>query len=207
MSGFRCWIFMHLAKKRQVLLHTLIALLPWSHAGKENISSDKYTSMKLCFLVSPLLTRYFRPLTSGLLAGLGSCVLREFSKVGQLPPCESHFCHFFLLGFNLSKACTWLWVFFYLPAPSISGTKQRWIIRYLLFSPHVCFAPVGLCWKYACTDMDWGCWTCLQYALADVLEYCSTWNREAPAKFTIDLLPTSPPRLGRGGWVLKNGLT
>lgn len=41
-------------------------------------------------------------------------------------------------------------------------------------------------------------WTCLQYALADVLEYCRTWNREAPAKFTIDLLSTNPPRLGRG---------
>lgn len=68
---------MHLATKRRSRLHMLIMPLPWTHAGKGSKCTDKYTSKKLCFLFSPLLNPYFHPLTSGLLAGHGSCELGD----------------------------------------------------------------------------------------------------------------------------------
>lgn len=113
--------------------------------------------MKLCFLFSPLLIRYFRPLTSGLLAEHSSCVLlrerREFSKVGQLLPCESDHCNFFAeLCFNLFKACTWLWVIYACCLGQWHQTEVHNKIFTIFTCMCVCFAPVRLMLKI-CADI------------------------------------------------------
>lgn len=167
-------------QKRQVLLHTLITLLPFTHARKENTSSDIYTSMKLCCLFSHLC--YFHPLTSGLLAGHGSCVLlhewKEFSKVGQLPPCESDHCFFVELCFNLFKACMWLWVIYvcYLSQWLQTEVHNEMFTIFTYVCVYVCFAPVGLMLKI-CINI----WTVELNMFADkstaaenVLEYWRT---------------------------------
>lgn len=159
--------------------------------------------MKLCFLFSPLLIRYFRPLTSGRLAGHGSCVLfcewREFSKVGQLLPCESDHCNFLL-------SCVLIYSKFgcgcglYMPVTSVSGTKRG---AQRDFHLRVCVLHRSdFCWKYAQISGLWN-WTCLQIkytAAENVLEYWRTWKcREATtSNFTPDMLPITRPRLGGG---------
>lgn len=154
---------------------------PWTHAGKENKSTDKYTSMKLSFLLSLFLIRYFRPLTSGLLAAHSSCVLlrerREFWKVGQLPPCEPDPWHFFTeLTSNLF-------------------TKQR-----CTTCVYVCFKPVGLMlkiWHLDC-GAEW-------VGRSNVLRLKRSWRtwrcREAPVNFGPDMLPATPPKAGERGLV------
>lgn len=123
---------------------------------------------------------------------------------GAAPAVWIWFLQLCLLGCVLIffKACTWLWFFLYMPAPSISGTKQRWTMRYSLFSPVCACAYVlhqlDLCWKYAQTAEHVCRWNILQLKMTSSPAGPGVGRPQPTLLLICSQQPPPPPAQGWG---------
>lgn len=177
MSEFRCCIFVHLAAKRQILLHALIAPLPWTHAGKENKSADKYTLMKLCF--SFLLFSFATSAPSHLdywqnaVPVCWSVSGGEFLEGGAAPAVwDWSLQHFCWVGFSLFSIC----LFLQSATLVFTNLSSSWFCKYSLF-----LSVPGCMYVLQRQDRSETCLQIQNTAAEHLLGYWRTWSLEDAA--------------------------
>lgn len=179
---------MHLATKRRSRLHMLIMPLPWTHAGKGSECTDKYTSKKLCFLFSPLLNPDVRPLTSGLLAGHGSCelgggVVRRWGNSRRVNLIIATFLLSWVPLFSKHEHRCGLYVRLLLLTGKLKNIEPELSLKNI-YCFYLCRFVCMFCNSrtYIKKNMHkcwWWCWTCLYY--------CWLLEDLTPAPFTSDM--------------------
>lgn len=192
MSGFRCWIFMHLATRGKSS-YTLYCFPKLTQRRSTHPQTHIHEIMLHLFSSSRSLLPPPHIWTIGRTRFLCAATwAREFSKVGQLPPCESDHCSFFFfaeLCFNPFKAC----MYACMPVTSVGGATQRlhnvcvYVVRLML---KMC-TGVWIVELNMFADQIYCCWKC-PWGLEDV----EVWGGPRP---TLLLMRSQHIRRG-GSW-------